>query len=44
MMDITSTEPLKKSICRLIGANKFHDEDLIIFYPQLNRSYRKNEY
>ncbi len=30
MMDITSTEPLRRSICRLIGDNKFHDEDLII--------------
>lgn len=30
MMDITSTEPLRSSICRLIGDNKFHDEDLII--------------
>jgi pyruvate kinase len=30
LMDITSAEPLRSSICRLIGDNKFHDEDLII--------------
>ncbi len=30
IMDITSTEPLKNSICRLIGDKHFADEDLII--------------
>ena len=30
IMDITSTGPLRKSICQLIGDNKFHDEDMII--------------
>jgi pyruvate kinase len=30
MMDITHAEPIRKSICRLIDENKFHDEDLII--------------
>jgi pyruvate kinase len=29
-LDITSSEPLKKSICRLIGDKHFDDEDLII--------------
>lgn len=29
-MDITSSEPLRKSICRLIGDKQFADEDLII--------------
>lgn len=30
MMDITHAEPLRNSICRLIGDNKFNDDDLII--------------
>jgi pyruvate kinase len=30
MMDITHSEPLRKSICRLIDDHKFNDEDLII--------------
>jgi len=30
MMDITSNEPLKRSVCRLIGENLFKDDDLII--------------
>ncbi len=30
VMDITSSEPLKKSICRLIDDKHFEDEDLII--------------
>lgn len=30
LMDITSAEPLKSSICRLIDDKKFHNEDLII--------------
>ncbi len=30
VMDITSSEPLKKSICRLIDDKHFDDEDLII--------------
>lgn len=29
-MDVSSSEPLKKSICRLIGDRQFDDEDLII--------------
>jgi pyruvate kinase len=43
-LDHNSTEPLKQSICRLIGASHFADEDLIIvlagsFGPQLGASY-----
>jgi pyruvate kinase len=30
MMDITHAEPLRNTICRLIGDNKFNDDDLII--------------
>jgi pyruvate kinase len=30
MLDITHAEPIRKSICRLIDENKFHDDDLII--------------
>lgn len=30
LMDITSNDPLSKSICRLIGDKYFHDDDLII--------------
>jgi pyruvate kinase len=30
LKDITSNEPLSRSICRLIGDRYFHDEDLII--------------
>ena len=29
-MDITSTEPLKQSICRLLNDKQFHEDDLII--------------
>lgn len=43
-LDLNSAEPLKLSICRLIGDNRFADEDLIIvlagsFGPQLGASY-----
>ena len=43
-LDINSAEPLKLSICRLIGDSRFADEDLIIvlagsFGPQLGASY-----
>jgi pyruvate kinase len=30
LMDISSSSPLENSICRLIGDNKFEDDDLII--------------
>ena len=29
-MEITATEPLKKSICRLLDENLFKDDELII--------------
>ncbi len=43
-MDITSAEPLKSCICRLIGENHFNDDDLIIvlagsFGPKHGASY-----
>jgi pyruvate kinase len=43
-LDLNSAEPLKLSICRLIGDSRFADEDLIIvlagsFGPQLGASY-----
>ena len=30
MMDVTSSEPLKQSICRLVEERRFEDNDLII--------------
>ncbi|MEE4137174.1 MAG: pyruvate kinase [Desulforhopalus sp.] len=43
-LDVNSAEPLKLSICRLIGDSRFADEDLIIvlagsFGPQMGASY-----
>jgi pyruvate kinase len=43
-LDLNSAEPLKLSICRLIGDSRFADEDLIIvlagsFGPQMGASY-----